>query len=66
MNPSLAESKLTWAEERALQRCNPSAVPEVGVTTGPAWFRPGCFQASHQHEREKWTYPRLVGALKRV
>ena len=53
MIPIMAESQSTWAEDRAPVRTDPSAVPGVGVKTGPDRFRPGRFHASHQHEREK-------------
>ena len=49
---------MTWAEDRALQRCNPSAVPEVGVKIGTAQVRwnlgrPDRSHTSHQHQSEK-------------
>lgn len=43
----------TWAEDRALQRCNPSTIPGVGVKTGPDDLRPSRTPTSHQHQSEK-------------
>jgi putative addiction module component (TIGR02574 family) len=63
------QQPVTWAEDRALQRCNPSAVPGVGVKTGPDQGpsdqgRPGRTTTSHQHESEKpvWHDARLPTA----
>jgi hypothetical protein len=52
---------LAWAEDRALQRCNPSAVPGVGVKAGPETLRPGHTSTSHQHQSAKpvWQDARL-------
>ena len=58
------QPQLTWAEDRALQRCNPSAAPGVGVKTGPDVLRPGRFTTSHQHQSAKpvWHDARLQPA----
>jgi hypothetical protein len=58
MNRGALQQRTTWAEDRALQRCNPSAVPGVGVKTGPDQVsrdqvRPGRFTTSHQHQSAK-------------
>jgi len=50
--PALQRSP-TWAEDTALQRCNRSAVPEVGVKAGPDQLRSGSSTTSHQHQSEK-------------
>jgi hypothetical protein len=47
------QPQTTWAEDRALQRCNPSAVPGVGVKTGPDQVRPGHTHTSQQHHSAK-------------
>jgi hypothetical protein len=64
-----AQSRLTWAEDTALLRSNRSAVPGVGVKTGPDQVRsdrvrPGRYPTSHQHHREKpvWQDARLSPA----
>jgi hypothetical protein len=44
---------MTWVEDTALQRCNRSAIPGVGVKAGPDQFRPGHSTTSHQHQSEK-------------
>jgi hypothetical protein len=61
------QQRLAWAEDRALQRCGhrpkggPSAVPGVGVKTGPNDLRSGRFHPSHQHQSAKpvWQDVRL-------
>ncbi len=47
------QRQTTWAEDTALQRCNRSAVPGVGVKAGPDHSRPGHITTSHQHQSEK-------------
>jgi hypothetical protein len=54
MNHGALQPRMTWAEDRAPQRCNPSAVPGVDVKTGPNHLaRPGHSLTSQQHPREK-------------
>jgi hypothetical protein len=54
MNHGALQPRLTWAEDRALQRCNPSAVPGVDVKTGPDHLaQPGYHTTSQQHKSEK-------------
>lgn len=54
MNHGALQPRMTWAEDRALQRCNPSAVPGVDVKTGPDHLaRPGHTITSQQHQRAK-------------
>jgi hypothetical protein len=47
------QRRSAWAEDTALQRCNRSDVPGVGVKAGPVHFRPGHSTTSHQHQSEK-------------
>ena len=47
------QRSLTWAEDTALQRCNRSAAPGVGVKAGPDHCRTGHLTTSHQHPSEK-------------
>ena len=50
-----AQSSSTWAEDRALQRCNPSTVPGVGVE-GRTGLNPGsvsCPQPSTSTPKRK-------------
>jgi len=54
MNRGALQPQMTWAEDRALQRCNPSAVPGVGVKTGSDHLvRPGHHHTSQQHDSAK-------------
>lgn len=53
MSRGALQPRLTWAEDTALQRCNRSAVPGVGVKTGPGHLvQPGHSATSRQHESE--------------